>query len=64
MRLAIALHPNFNLLMIDEGSALDKDNLAMLNALTKEHDFQVIVTRVEGETGILIREGKVVDGGE
>lgn len=65
LRVAIAIcmaaNPKLRVARIQDGSLLDEDSLAMLEAAAKEHDFQVWIERVDssGEVGIYIEDGEV-----
>lgn len=54
-------NPKMRVLPIWHGEALDDDNLAMLNALCEEHDFQIWMARVDctGTVGIVMQDGEV-----
>lgn len=59
----IAKHPKMKLFMVDEGSNLDEDNLAALDAFGQEHGVQTFLAAA-GESGpatIIIRDGKVLE---
>lgn len=59
----IAKHPKMKLFMVDEGSNLDEDNLAALDAFGQEHGVQTFLAAA-GESGpatIIIRDGRVVE---
>jgi hypothetical protein len=64
---AMALNPDLRVMLIDEGSELDRATLAMLEELAGAHDYQVWVARVEeGERGpgFRIEDGTVASGGQ
>jgi hypothetical protein len=56
------LQPNARLLLVREGSLLDDDSLAALDACAKEMEGYVVIERVgdHDATGVLIEEGEVV----
>lgn len=61
LAMAIALNPKLRVIRIADGSLLDSDNLALVEAVAKENDFQVWIEMVgEGdERGIIIEDGEV-----
>lgn len=63
MAVGLGLNPRLKLMTIQDGSLLDAGSMKLLAELAAEFGAQVIVERVwrEGETGILIRNGLVVD---
>jgi hypothetical protein len=61
--LAMKLNPKLKIIMIREGSSLDKKTWGRVCALAKEHDYQVWVERVQdeaGPVGLHISEGQIV----
>lgn len=63
--MAMALNPEVRVIRILDGSLLDSDNLAIIDDLAKEKDFQVWIEKVDesGEVGIVIEDGKVKQHG-
>lgn len=61
LAMAIALNPKLRVIRIADGSLLDSDNLALVEAAAKEHDFQVWIEMVgDGDgRGIIIEDGQV-----
>jgi DNA repair exonuclease SbcCD ATPase subunit len=61
--MAMALNPKVRVIRITDGSLLDSHNLALIEAMAVEHDFQVWVERVDesGQVGIVIEDGQVVE---
>lgn len=61
LAMAIALNPALRVIRIADGSLLDADNLKLIEAMAKEHDFQVWIEMVDdsGERGIVIEDGQV-----
>ena len=59
---AMALNPKIRVIRITDGSLLDADNLALIDEMAAEHDFQCWVERVDdtGTVGITIEDGQVV----
>jgi hypothetical protein len=58
----MALNPALRVLLIDEGSELDKESLALVEKMAKEHDFQVWIARVDdtgSAPGFQIVDGRV-----
>lgn len=61
LAMAIALSPKLRVIRIADGSLLDSDNLALVEAVAKENDFQVWLEVVgDGNgRGIVIEDGSV-----
>jgi DNA repair exonuclease SbcCD ATPase subunit len=61
LAMAIALNPKLRVIRIADGSLLDTDNLALVEAVAKENDFQVWIEMVgDGDgRGIIIEDGEV-----
>jgi ABC-type cobalamin/Fe3+-siderophores transport system ATPase subunit len=61
LAMAIALNPKLRVIRIADGSLLDADNLALVESIAREHDFQVWIEMVgDGhEHGIIIEDGEV-----
>lgn len=61
LALAIALNPKLRVIRIADGSLLDSDNLALVEAVAKENDYQVWLEVVgDGDgRGIVIEDGSV-----
>ena len=61
MALAMAANPKLRVMLIKDGSLLDKNGLAIVRELAAERDYQVWLESVgEGEgTGIIMEAGKV-----
>jgi DNA repair exonuclease SbcCD ATPase subunit len=61
LAMAIALNPSLRVIRIADGSLLDAGNLALIESMAKEHDFQVWIEMVDdsGERGIVIEDGLV-----
>ncbi|MFS0715501.1 AAA family ATPase [Arthrobacter sp. 1P04PC] len=61
LAMAIALNPKLRVIRIADGSLLDSDNLALVEAAAKEHDYQVWIEMVgDGDgRGIIIEDGSV-----
>jgi len=59
---AIAAKPKLRVLLVRDGSLLDKDSRQVLEDLAEEHDLQVFVevTDDNATTGIIIEDGTVV----
>lgn len=60
--MAMALNPQMRVIRITDGSLLDSTNLALIEQMAAEHDYQVWIERVDetGELGIVIEDGAVV----
>lgn len=63
LAMAIALNPALRVIRIADGSLLDADNLALIDSMAKEHDFQVWIEIVgDGDgTGVIIEDGSVAE---
>jgi hypothetical protein len=57
----MANKPELRFLLIREGSLLDDNNLAILEEMAHEHDFQILMEIVDntGKVGIFMEEGAV-----
>lgn len=62
----MALNPSLRVLLIDEGSELDLDSLAMIEKMAEANGFQVWVARVDerGESGFHIVDGRLAEAAE
>lgn len=60
--IAIALNPKLRVMLVREGSRLDKKSLGLLQELCQQHDAQCLVEQVgeEGPASIVIRDGSVI----
>lgn len=60
--MAMALNPKVRVIRITDGSLLDSTNLALIEQMAGEHEFQVWIERVDesGATGVVIEDGQVV----
>lgn len=61
LAMAMALNPRLRVIRILDGSLLDTDSMKVIADMAAEHDFQVLVERVEDGSGvgILIEDGEV-----
>jgi hypothetical protein len=59
--MAMALNPKVRVIRITDGSLLDSTNLALIEQMAADRDFQVWIERVDetGTVGILIEDGQV-----
>lgn len=57
--IAMAMSPTLRVLRIQDGSLLDDRSLALLEAMAREHDFQVWIEQVDtsGTVGIVMEDG-------
>lgn len=62
MAIAMAMNPDLRVIRIKDGSLLDADNLAVIERLAGQNDFQVWIERVATDqpVGVVIEDGKVV----
>ena len=60
--IAMALNPKLRVMTIDEGSEIDKEGMALLEQLAEQHDFTVIVARVDerGANGFIMENGEML----
>lgn len=65
LAMAIALNPQLRVIRIADGSLLDADNLALIEQMATDHDFQVWIEVVgEGDgngAGVVIEDGEVAE---
>ena len=63
LAMAIALNPQLRVIRIADGSLLDADNLALIEQMATEHDFQVWIEVVgDGNgAGVVIEDGEVAE---
>lgn len=61
MAIAMASNPKLKLIIIKDGSLLDKDNLSIIAEMSKGKDFTVFVEKVDdsGKLGIYIEDGEI-----
>ncbi len=59
--MAMALNPKIRVIRITDGSLLDSENLALIEEMAGEHDFQIWIEKVDesGSVGITIEDGQV-----
>ena len=59
--MGVAMNPTLRVMLIDQGSELDKDNLAAIGEIAKEADTQVWIVRVsEGdECSVIMEAGRI-----
>jgi hypothetical protein len=62
LAMAMALNPRIRVIRITDGSLLDSSNMALIEQMATDADFQVWVERVDesGQVGVLIEDGAVV----
>lgn len=62
MAIAMAANPKLRMLIIKDGSLLDKDNLKVIAEMTKGQDFQAWIEKVsdDNKTGIVIEDGGIL----
>lgn len=61
--IAMALNPDLRVMLVDEGSELDSESLALVAEMAEKNEYQVWVARVEesGKTGFVIEDGALKD---
>ena len=59
--MAMSMNPKLRVIRIADGSLLDKKNMAIIEEMAKDHDFQCFIERVDesGTVGIVIEDGSV-----
>jgi DNA repair exonuclease SbcCD ATPase subunit len=59
--IAMAANPDLRVLRITDGSLLDSESMAIIQAMADERDYQVWIERVDesGGVGVVIEDGKV-----
>jgi hypothetical protein len=64
--MGLAMHPKLRVLLIRDGSLLDKQSLALLEQMVEESDAQVFVERVSkgAECSVIISDGQVQEAEE
>lgn len=63
LAMAMALNPKLRVIRILDGSLLDAENLALIEDMATEHDYQVWIERVgagDGGSTVVIEDGAVV----
>jgi len=62
LAMAMALNPRIRVIRITDGSLLDSSNMALIEQMAADADFQVWVERVDesGQVGVVIEDGQVV----
>lgn len=63
-QVAMALNPELRVMLIDEGSELDREHLAALEQIAGERDYQIWIARVEegeGGSGFRIEDGATAE---
>lgn len=60
--IGMAQNPELRLMIVNDGSLLDKDNLKALQQMAEDNDFQIFVEMVDdsGEMGFVVEDGEVV----
>lgn len=64
LAMAMALNPTLRVIRVDDASLLDREHLAIIETMAREHDFQVWMELVDesGSVGVYIEDGQVVEG--
>jgi hypothetical protein len=60
--MAMAMSPDLRVILIRDGSLLDSTNMALIEEMAAEHDYQVWleVVREDGAMGVVIEDGAVI----
>ena len=63
MAIAMALNPKLRVIRITDGSLLDSENMAIIEEMARDKDFQVWIEVVDesGKVGVVIEDGQVVE---
>lgn len=66
LAMAMALNPSIRVIRITDGSLLDSQNMALIEEMAADGDFQVWIERVDesGKVGVQIEDGLVVTAPE
>lgn len=61
LALAMAMNPKLRVIRITDGSLLDSENMALIEKMATEADFQIWIERVDesGTAGVVIEDGQV-----
>jgi len=60
LAMAIAMNPKIRVIRITDGSLLDRENLALIQKMAEDNDFQVWIERVEDDNAqFVIEDGEV-----
>lgn len=61
MAIAMAANPKLRVIIIKDGSLLDKENLAVIESMAKDNDFQIWLEAVDdsGKMGVYIEDGEI-----
>ncbi len=61
LAMAMALNPKLRVIRITDGSLLDSDNLALIQEMAEDNDYQIWIEKVDetGEIGVYIEDGQV-----
>jgi hypothetical protein len=62
LAIASVLNPKIRVIRVNDGSLLDSQSMAEVEAIAKENDMQIWIERVEesGKVGIVIEDGEIV----
>jgi DNA repair exonuclease SbcCD ATPase subunit len=62
LAIASSLNPQIRVIRVNDGSLLDTQSMAEVEAIAKEHDMQVWIERVDesGKVGIVIEDGEIL----
>lgn len=63
LAMAMSLNPSIRVIRITDGSLLDSANMALIEEMATENDYQVWIERVDesGKVGITIEDGSIVE---
>lgn len=63
LAIAMALNPRLRVIRITDGSLLDSSNMALIEEMARDRDFQVWIERVDetGSVGVVIEDGAVAE---
>jgi len=65
LAMAMEMNPDLRVIRITDGSLLDSGNMAVIQQMAKDQDYQVWIEQVDesGKVGIYIEDGQVCAGG-
>lgn len=63
LAMAMALNPTLRVIRVDDASLLDQEHLALIEAMARDHDYQIWMEVVDdsGTVGIYIEDGEAFD---
>lgn len=61
--IGMALNPDLRIMLVDGGESLDKDQMKIIEGLAAENDYQIWMTKVDGDcsVGIFTEDGEITN---